>query len=141
MNVGLTPNLYAPQARDTSTTGGTTGGTTSTGSAGSTGSSSSSQTGAPSQLASESVFLQLLVAQLKNQDPTSPADPTQFLAQLAQFSTLEQNTLERQDLDGILTQLKGLTAASTATGTGSTTGTGTNGSTTGQQNNNTSAVS
>jgi flagellar basal-body rod modification protein FlgD len=35
-------------------------------------------------------FLELLVAQLKNQDPTSPMDGTQFAAQLAQFSTVEQ---------------------------------------------------
>jgi flagellar basal-body rod modification protein FlgD len=35
-------------------------------------------------------FLQLLVTQLKNQDPLNPADPTEFTAQLAQFSSLEQ---------------------------------------------------
>ena len=35
-------------------------------------------------------FLTLLVAQLKNQDPLNPSDPTQFTAQLAQFSSLEQ---------------------------------------------------
>jgi flagellar basal-body rod modification protein FlgD len=35
-------------------------------------------------------FLTLLVAQLQNQDPLSPEDPTQFTAQLAQFSSLEQ---------------------------------------------------
>ena len=35
-------------------------------------------------------FLQLLVTQLKNQDPMSPMDGTQFAAQLAQFSTVEQ---------------------------------------------------
>jgi len=35
-------------------------------------------------------FLTLLVAQLQNQDPLSPDDPTQFTAQLAQFSSLEQ---------------------------------------------------
>ncbi|AFV02539.1 Flagellar basal-body rod modification protein FlgD [Dehalobacter sp. UNSWDHB] len=35
-------------------------------------------------------FLQLLIAQLQNQDPMSPTDNTQFVAQLAQFSSLEQ---------------------------------------------------
>ena len=35
-------------------------------------------------------FLALLVAQLQNQDPLNPSDPTEFTAQLAQFSSLEQ---------------------------------------------------
>jgi flagellar basal-body rod modification protein FlgD len=35
-------------------------------------------------------FLTLLVAQLSNQDPLNPDDPTEFTAQLAQFSSLEQ---------------------------------------------------
>ena len=35
-------------------------------------------------------FLNLLITQLKNQDPTSPMDSTQMTAQLAQFSELEQ---------------------------------------------------
>ena len=38
----------------------------------------------------EQQFLQLLVAQLKNQDPLNPMDGTQFVSQLAQFSELEQ---------------------------------------------------
>ena len=35
-------------------------------------------------------FLKLLVAQLKYQDPTNPADSTQFLAQTAQFTMVEK---------------------------------------------------
>jgi len=35
-------------------------------------------------------FLTLLVAQLQNQDPMNPTDPTQFVSELAQFSTVEQ---------------------------------------------------
>ena len=35
-------------------------------------------------------FLQLLVNQLRNQDPLNPVNDKEFLAQMAQFSTLEQ---------------------------------------------------
>lgn len=41
-------------------------------------------------------FLQLLVAQLQYQDPLEPAKDTEFIAQLAQFSTLEQMQLLSQ---------------------------------------------
>ncbi len=41
-------------------------------------------------LANRDTFLTLLVAQLQHQDPLSPADPLQFVSQLAQFSSLEQ---------------------------------------------------
>jgi flagellar basal-body rod modification protein FlgD len=43
-------------------------------------------------LANQNVFLQLLVAQLKNQDPSNPSDGTQFITQLAQFSELSNST-------------------------------------------------
>lgn len=43
-------------------------------------------------------FLKLLIAQLKNQDPLNPASNTEFIAQLAQFSTLEQMTLINANL-------------------------------------------
>ena len=38
----------------------------------------------------KSQFLQLLIAQMKGQDPLNPMDGTQFVAQLAQFSSLEE---------------------------------------------------
>jgi flagellar basal-body rod modification protein FlgD len=50
----------------------------------------------------QQMFLQLLVAQLKNQDPLNPTDGTQFVAQLAQFSDLEQNIAIRQNTDTIV---------------------------------------
>ena len=39
---------------------------------------------------SKDMFMKMLIAQLQNQDPLNPMDGTQFAAQLAQFSTLEQ---------------------------------------------------
>jgi len=68
-------------------------------------------------LVSEQAFLQLLITQLKNQDPTNPADPTQFVSQLASFSSLEQmtqlNTNMTQVLDNSVTGLIGKTVTVT----------------------------
>ena len=66
-------------------------------------------------LATENTFLKLLVTQLKNQDPSKPQDGTQFVAQLAQFSGLEQSIQMRQDLDAIRTRLETPAAADPAT--------------------------
>lgn len=46
-------------------------------------------------------FLTLLTAQLRNQDPLSPLDSTQFVAQLASFSTVEQLVTANSRLDSI----------------------------------------
>ena len=64
-------------------------------------SSSSAAASALDPLATEQTFLKLLVAQLQNQDPLEPQDGTQFVAQLAQFSSVEQEVQMRQDLDNI----------------------------------------
>ncbi|HTR38445.1 MAG TPA: flagellar hook capping FlgD N-terminal domain-containing protein [Bryobacteraceae bacterium] len=64
-------------------------------------SSSTRSSSTSDSMVSEQTFLKLLVAQLENQDPMQPQDGTQFVAQLAQFSSLEQEVQMRQDLDNI----------------------------------------
>jgi flagellar basal-body rod modification protein FlgD len=59
-------------------------------------------------------FLKLLTAQLSNQDPLQPVDNQAFIAQLAQFSSLEQ-------MQNISTQLDTLTQAMTTSSTWSAT--------------------
>jgi flagellar basal-body rod modification protein FlgD len=69
--------------------------TTATATSSSTSSTSNDQMG-------KDTFLKLLVAQLKYQDPSNPADATQFLSQTAQFSVVEKladlTTLDQQML-------------------------------------------
>ena len=84
-------------------------------------------TSTPASIAStnyQTMFLQLLVAQLQNQDPMNPTDGTQFVTQLAQMQGVEESintgqdvTAIRQDLDQIIASY---TAGSSSTGTGST---------------------
>jgi flagellar basal-body rod modification protein FlgD len=50
-------------------------------------------------------FLKLLVAQLQNQDPTKPMDSTEFIAQLASFSNVEQSIKANTKLDSLITSL------------------------------------
>ena len=44
----------------------------------------------PNSSLGENDFLQLMMDQLKDQNPLSPADPTQYVSELASFSSLEQ---------------------------------------------------
>jgi flagellar hook assembly protein FlgD len=64
----------------------------------------------------ENAFLQLLVTQLQHQDPLQPQDDSQFLAQLAQFSSLEQLT----QISGSIQQLVTLAGGTPTTSDSST---------------------
>ncbi|SRR5579871_2938145 len=70
-------------------------------------------------LGNENTFLQLLVAQIQNQDPTQPIDSTTFLTQLASFSQLEQLIGIRQDVQQL--DPTGTASTTTDSGTSSTT--------------------
>ena len=74
--------------------------------------SGTSSTSSVGSLTSEQTFLQLLVAQIKNQDPLNPTDSIQFVGQLVQYSELEQ-------LMGINQGVQTLTGATTSTSPGS----------------------
>ena len=53
-------------------------------------------------------FIKLLTAQIRNQDPMSPMDSTQFVDQLATFSTLEQQVASNSHLESIAGMIGGL---------------------------------
>ncbi len=61
----------------------------------------SPQLNGPASPLGQDQFMKLLVAQLQNQDPLSPLDNTEFVAQLAQFSTLEGITNMGTSLDTV----------------------------------------
>ncbi|MDX8536384.1 flagellar hook assembly protein FlgD [Mesorhizobium abyssinicae] len=73
-------------------------------------------------------FLKLLIAEMKNQDPTKPMDSTQYVAQLATFSQVEQSVQTNTKLDQImqssaLSQADALIGRSITSADGKVTGT------------------
>lgn len=67
-------------------------------------------TASSSRLANPDIFMQLLVAQLKHQNPMNPADGIEFMTQLTQFSQLEQMVSVRKELQSIRGMLEGADA-------------------------------
>jgi flagellar basal-body rod modification protein FlgD len=71
-------------------------------------SSSSSSTTGTNGTVDQSEFMQLLIAQLQNQDPTQPVQGTEFVTQLAQFALVQQASNQSQALSNLSTQITGL---------------------------------
>jgi flagellar basal-body rod modification protein FlgD len=80
--------------------------------ASSTSTTSGSSTKKSTDIMGKQDFLTLLVTQLKNQDPLNPDDPTEFTAQLAQFSSLEQLTNLNESMTGLVTSTDNATKLS-----------------------------
>ncbi|HVT97771.1 MAG TPA: flagellar hook capping FlgD N-terminal domain-containing protein [Acidobacteriaceae bacterium] len=109
MNIqGFTPMINAPMQPQAASTNGTSG------------SNNSTDTGNSSLSAGnlQGTFINLLVTELQNQDPTQPVDPSQMVAQMVSLNQLDQLIMMNETLN---------TIAGTA-GTG-TSGTGEQGST------------
>ena len=108
MNIqGFTPMINAPMQPQAASTNGTSG-------------SNNSSDGGNSSLSAgnlQGTFINLLVTELQNQDPTQPVDPTQMVAQMVSLNQLDQLIMMNETLS---------TIAGTA-GTG-TSGTGAQGS-------------
>jgi flagellar basal-body rod modification protein FlgD len=58
----------------------------------------------PSDNLGENDFLKLMMDQLQNQDPLNPSDPTQYMSELAGFSSLEQEMQIAQSTASAATQ-------------------------------------
>lgn len=72
-------------------------------------------------------FLKLLIAEMQNQDPTKPMDPTQTVSQLASFSAVEQALQTNSKLASLLnlsalSQAGSIVGKTVTTADGSTTG-------------------
>ena len=87
----------------TSLTGGSTSQTTAT-------------AASPAAAGTQSMFLQLLVAQLQNQDPTNPMDTTNMVTQLAEVQQLQETMGLSQNVSSILQDLNQVTGSSTGSG-------------------------
>jgi flagellar basal-body rod modification protein FlgD len=76
---------------------------------------STSSTAKPtaSGMADYNTFLQLLIAQAKNQDPTNPTDPSQYVQQFASLSQVEQAVSTNTKLDQIISSLATLNTPTT----------------------------
>lgn len=80
--------MNVPSATDTTSTSSTN--------------SASSTTSTSNNTVDYNTFLQLLIAEMKNQDPTNPMDTSQYMSQFAQLSSVEQAMQTNTKLDSLL---------------------------------------
>ncbi len=68
-------------------------------------SSSSTKSSTPGNSLDYNSFLKLFMAEMKNQDPTAPSSSTEYIAQFATFSQVEQSMQSNSKLDSMLSSL------------------------------------
>lgn len=78
------------------------------------GTSSTTTTSSAEETMGKDAFLQLLVTQLENQDPLNPTENTEFVAQLAQFSSLEGIQNLNTSLEDVVGSIDAMQAFSSA---------------------------
>lgn len=109
-----TNNAETASDKNTSSNANATAPTTSSSQSASTNTSTqtsntnTSNTNAKAPNADYNTFIKLLVAQMKNQDPTKPMDSTEFVSQLASFSAVEQQTQTNTKLDKMNSSLNNI---------------------------------
>jgi hypothetical protein len=81
-------------------------------------SSSASSTGSGTEITAND-FLTLLVAEMKNQDPTATTDPNAYIDQLVQVNSLEQLIQINQEVGSLGTGSSTGTSSTSSTGSGS----------------------
>jgi len=114
MNVqGYSPLISAPVQAQTASSSATSGSNGTSGTTGSSGTSNGNNSLSSSSL--ETTFLNLLVTELQNQDPTQPVDPTEMVGQMVSLNQLDQLI----SINQTLTSLTG--GVSTASPNGSST--------------------
>lgn len=79
----------------------------------STSTSTSTTNATTSAMGDYNTFLQLLIAQAKNQDPTNPTDPAQYVQQFAALSQVEQSAKANAKLDQIIAGIAALKPTAT----------------------------
>lgn len=70
----------------------------------------------PGEETNKDLFLKMLVAQMQNQDPFNPQDPTQYVTQLSQFTMLEQSMVLNNNMEYLIGMTNGLLVNSAMSG-------------------------